>query len=208
MPTLEFNHEKMYTYLKGYAAALGWNDVLNALAFARKAHGGQSRKDGQPYIVHPLTMACHALALGIKDQVVVAGCLLHDVCEDCGVKPEDLPVSDGVKDVVRRLTHIKGVPDDVYYGEVGGRWESALDKILDRCHNVSSMAGVFTPEKCAGYIQEAEDWVMPLFRKIKDEKPEYGDVLFVLKYHILSVDKSLAALLEGIGDDSAPKKGA
>lgn len=85
MPTLEFSHERMYTYIKGYAAALGWTDVLNALAFARRAHGGQARKDGQPYIVHPLTMACHALALGIKDQTVIAGCLLHDVCEDCGV---------------------------------------------------------------------------------------------------------------------------
>ena len=56
-------------------------------------HEGQQRKSGEPYIVHPLTMACNALALGIRDDKVVATILLHDVCEDCDVSLKELPIS-------------------------------------------------------------------------------------------------------------------
>lgn len=195
MPTLDFSAERMYTYIKGFAAALNWTDALNALSFARKMHAGQDRKDGQPYIVHPLTIACHALALGIKSEAVIAACLLHDICEDCGVRPEDLPVSKPVQDSVRRLTHIKTVPLDVYYAEIRTDWVACLVKILDRCHNVSSMAGTFTAAKCRDYIQESDTYVMPLFRVLKSEKPQLGDILFVLKYHITAMDNSMAALL-------------
>lgn len=204
MPTLEFSPERMYTFIKGYATALDWEDVLSALGFARKAHGGQNRKDGQPYIVHPLTMACHALALGIKNQDVVAACLLHDVCEDCGAKPEDLPVSGHVRDVVRRLTHVRSVPLDVYYADIAADPDAGLAKILDRCHNVSSMAGTFTEKKCRAYVAESEKYVMPLFPALKEACPGYGSALFVLKYHIQSVDNSLKALLDGVDGKPAP----
>ena len=60
-----FNPEKMYTYLRGYASGLGMKDTLKALAFAREKHNGQFRKSGEPYIVHPLTMACNAVSMGI-----------------------------------------------------------------------------------------------------------------------------------------------
>lgn len=203
MPTLEFSPERMYTFVKGYATALDWSDVLSSLPFARKAHGDQARKDGQPYITHPLTMACHALALGVRNQSVIAACLLHDVCEDCGAKPEDLPVSGHVQDVVRRLTHIKSVPLDVYYAGISTDPDAGLAKILDRCHNVSSMAGTFTARKCRAYIAESEEYVMPLFRTLKDACPMYSSALFVLKYHIQSVDNSLKALLDGMDRDAA-----
>lgn len=92
VPTLTFNPERMFTRIRGFAQAKGWTDTLSALGFARKAHMGQDRKDGLPYIVHPLTMACHAIALGVHDDCVVAALLLHDVPEDCGVDARDLPV--------------------------------------------------------------------------------------------------------------------
>ena len=73
--------EKMYTYIKGYATGAGMKETLKALSFAREKHSGQKRKDGQPYIVHPLTMACNAVGMGIRDDAVVATILLHDVPE-------------------------------------------------------------------------------------------------------------------------------
>jgi len=136
-----FDASKMYTYLKGYAMGLEWHDTLEALSFARVAHKDQRRKSGEPYIVHPLTVASHAVALGIKEDTIVAAAILHDVVEDCGVKAENLPVSMDTRDAVRRLTHIKGEPLGPYYREIGENRAASIVKLLDRCDNVSTMAG-------------------------------------------------------------------
>ena len=60
-------------------------------------------------------------------------------------------------------------------------------KLLDRCDNVSTMAGVFTEAKIRQYIQETREFVLPLLRQSKDQWPEESNALFVLKYHIYSV---------------------
>ena len=39
-PTV-YNHEKMYTYIKGYATGAGMKETLKALSFAREKHSGQ-----------------------------------------------------------------------------------------------------------------------------------------------------------------------
>jgi GTP pyrophosphokinase len=80
-----FSADKMYTYLKGYAMGADMEQTLLALAFARDKHSGQLRKDGEPYIIHPLTMACNAIALEIRDDYLIAAILLHDVVEDCNI---------------------------------------------------------------------------------------------------------------------------
>ncbi len=191
-----FDESKMYTYLKGYAMGLGWHDTLEALSFARVAHKDQRRKSGEPYIVHPLTVASHAVALGIKEDEVVAAAILHDVVEDCGVKAENLPVSADTKDAVRRLTHIKGEPLGPYYREIGENRVASIVKLLDRCDNVSTMAGVFSTDKIVQYIDETRQYVLPLLRETKDKWPNDSNALFVLKYHIMSVIDGLEVCLE------------
>lgn len=201
MPT-PFDADRMFTYLKGYFSALKWDDALNALTFAKRAHDGQFRKSGEPYLVHPLTITCHAMALGVKSETVAAAGLLHDVVEDCGVRVDQLPVKNpDIKDVVRRLTHVKSVPLDAYYAEIANSPEATLVKLFDRCDNVSTMAGVFRTEKTLDYIKETDDYVMPLHRKAKDYWPQYSDALFVLKYHIRSVDDGLRAVLTAADKD-------
>ena len=99
-----FHPEKMYTFLRGYATGARMYETLKALAFAREKHEGQMRKSGDPYISHPLTMACNAVGMGICDDVTVAAILLHDVCEDCDVGLAELPFSDEVRHVVELMT--------------------------------------------------------------------------------------------------------
>lgn len=196
-----FNEERMYTYLKGFAMGRKLPETMKALNYARKLHDGQTRKSGEPYIIHPLTMACQAVSLGIDNDDIIAAILLHDVVEDCGVSVNDLPQNDTVKEAVGLLTFIKpknylekdGKGDSIvfaknaYYAAISKNKVAAIAKLFDRCHNVSSMAGTFTKEKLQEYIEETDMFVLPLLRTTKDNFPEYQDVLFVLKYHIVSV---------------------
>lgn len=64
-----FNADKMYTYIRGYASGAGMKETLKALSFAREKHAGQKRKNGDPYIIHPLTMACIAAKYGREAQI-------------------------------------------------------------------------------------------------------------------------------------------
>lgn len=192
----EFDPVGMYAYMKGYCSALCWDSALRALAFARTAHDGQARKGGQPRIVHPLTMACHAAALKIPDEDVAAACLLHDACEDCGVAPDELPaIGRRAKDAVVLLTHDKGVPLDAYYKDLSAHPVASLVQLLDRCDVASAMAGACPADQALDYVRETEAYVMPLWRKAKDHWPELSDPLFVLKYHIRSVTMGLSAVL-------------
>lgn len=188
-----FNADKMYTYIRGYASALEMQQTLRALAFAREKHNGQTRKSGDPYIIHPLTMACNALSLGIKDDNVIATILLHDVCEDCGVSLNELPVSERVRRGVELMTfsvmdgETKETAKIRYYNMLPSCKEAVYTKLIDRCHNVSTMAGAFSREKLIAYIEETRKFVLPMIRKVKEKYPDDTDVLFVLKYHIVSV---------------------
>ena len=202
MGSTVYNHEKMYTYIKGYATGAAMKETLKALSFARAKHAGQLRKDGQPYIVHPLTMACNALGMGIKDDTVVATILLHDVCEDCGVSVAELPMSQPVKRGVELMTfqimdgESKEIAKNRYYNMLLQSREATLTKLIDRCHNVSSMAGTFSVAKLKAYIEETRHYVLPLLKKAKSVYPEDADILFLLKYHIVSVVDSIDATIQ------------
>ena len=197
-----YNHEKMYTYIKGFATGAGMKETLKALYFAREKHSGQFRKGGQPYIIHPLTMACDALSMGIREDAVVATILLHDVCEDCGVSVAELPFSDTVKRGVELMTfqvmdgETKEIAKNRYYNLLLQSREATLTKLIDRCHNVSSMAGTFSVEKLKSYIEETRHFVLPLLKKAKGVYPQDAEMLFLLKYHITSVVDSIEATIE------------
>lgn len=205
MKTAVFVADKMYTYIRGYANGRDMHQTLRALSFARDQHNGQLRKSGEPYIVHPLTMACHALSLGIRDDDVIAVILLHDVCEDCGVSLAALPVNDAVRRGVELMTfqvmngETKETAKTRYYNLLPQSREASIAKLVDRCHNVSSMAGTFSTEKLQAYIEETRQYVLPLLRKVKCFYPDESDMLFILKYHITSVVDAIDETLRTCG---------
>src|SRR5262249_48516690 len=76
-----------------------------ALQIASKAHEGQKDKDGQPYILHPLSVM--QLVEGLDAQIIA---ILHDVVEDTKVTLEDLRAagfSDAILAGVHWVTHGK-----------------------------------------------------------------------------------------------------
>lgn len=215
-----FSEEHMYSKLKAFAQAEGLVETYRALPYMRCCHSGQTRKPGLdarqevPYIVHPLTMACQAHAMGIRDDTVLAAALLHDVCEDCGVRPEELPFSDSIKTAVSLLTKDperflevgRAAALAEYYSGIQGNQTAMLVKALDRCNNLSTMASSFSGEKMARYITETEEYILPLIEEIKRRYPDWNDAAFLLKYQILSLLETQKALFmkyhvtEGIDD--------
>lgn len=193
-----YDWEHMKTYVKSFAKAAKMENTLKALDFALAAHKGQPRKKSEmPYIVHPLTMACHALALGIKEDEIIAGILLHDVIEDCkkedGTKytTEDLPVNDETRKIVALMTCPEKTPETreavltEYYKGLATYPKAALVKLIDRCNNLTTMSWGLERWKVFRMMRETEKYYPALMKVVKDT-PEYNDALWLLKYQIES----------------------
>lgn len=183
----------MYTYIKKIATAKQMNQTIKALPYACEHHEGQYRrgKDKIPYIYHPLLVACHALALGFENDSLIAASLLHDVCEDCGVAVEELPVNDETKLVVSLLTKNSNTILETYFYDISQNEIATIVKLLDRCNNVSGMSAGFDKEKLIRYIAETENYFYPLIQNAEEKYSQYSNQLFLIKYHISSVLESI-----------------
>ena len=199
-----YSVDNMRRKLKQFAAEDGFEQMDRAIDFAFDAHEGQMRKpsvfseEQVPYVFHPFVVACHAHALGIRDDAVLATALLHDVCEDCGIAPADLPFSEEVRKAVALLTKPDSKDDDAteaYYAAIAENGVAAIVKALDRCSNVSTMMASFPIEKVVSYVDETERYVMPLLDTIKKRYPEYYDATFTIKYQIYSTIESIKAAI-------------
>lgn len=180
----------MSAFLKGKFDAEHYPNAHRALIFAKEKHEGQWRKPKElniPYIIHPLTLTCHALAMGLNDDVLLAALLLHDVCEDCGVTPEELPVCEEAQEIVRLVTKPKqAFSHKEYYDAILTNPKACLVKCIDRCNNVSGMAIGFKPERIKTYIEETEEYYPELLKKVKSVT-EYNNAAWLLSYQIRSL---------------------
>ena len=188
-----YDWEHMKTFVKTTARACGLPETLRSVDYAEEKHKGQTRSNTDlPYISHPLTVACHALALGIRDDATVAACLLHDVPEDCKVPPEDLPFSPEVRELVRLLTH-ETLPRenrrpilDPYYSAIAGSPKAALIKCLDRCNNLTTISWGKSRADAYIIVTETEEYFPALLSALKSTL-EYNDAYWLLKYQIESM---------------------
>ncbi|MDO5436080.1 MAG: XRE family transcriptional regulator [Clostridia bacterium] len=188
-----FDAEHMYTFVRTKAVSEGWNQVLSALPFMREKHRGQVRKGmaGETYAVHPLTVACHVMAMGIRDEDVIAAALLHDTVEDTGTRPEELPVNDRTRGIVCLLSYntYDGEKNEIkplYYENIAKNPAAALIKCTDRCHNLSTMADECGRGFMENYIRQTERYFPPLLETIRNV-PEYSNAAWLLKNQIMTL---------------------
>ena len=85
--------------------------IISSYEFAAKAHEGQKRSSGQPYIIHPVAVAYILLELGM-DTDTICGAMLHDVVEDTPVTLEEVRKKFGadVAMLVDGVTKLNKVP--------------------------------------------------------------------------------------------------
>lgn len=106
------------------------NKVNHAFLFALKVHGGQTRKDGKPYIVHPFSVAEELAKNGADDDLICAG-LLHDTIEDGGVTTQEL--KDEFGDEVLRLVMFDTENKKLSWKERKDATLRALEKCDRKC---------------------------------------------------------------------------
>ena len=88
----------------------GENLIVKAFKIAYKAHDGQLRASGEPYIIHPIAVADLLKEIGAGSSVIAAG-LLHDVVEDTSVELSEIETVFGleVKVLVEGVTKLGGI---------------------------------------------------------------------------------------------------
>ncbi len=84
--------ETLQQQIEGIAAGFSPEEgekIRRAYRFAAQAHQDQLRRSGEPYIMHPVAVACIIDQMGLDTESVMAG-LLHDTVEDTPVTREDI----------------------------------------------------------------------------------------------------------------------
>ncbi len=141
---------------KGGSRSTGMTDevLLEAVAFAARAHRGQIRKDGRtPYASHPFRV-CLVLReiFGIADREALAAALLHDTLEDTTTDYDDLAkhFGESVARLVVCLTKDSRLPEEereaaYCEGLSAGSWQAKVCKLADVYDNLQDSRHL-TPE--------------------------------------------------------------
>ncbi len=135
-----------------YLSASDIDQVRKAYRFADEAHLGQMRKNGEPYITHPIAVATQCTEWKLDAQALMAA-LMHDVMEDCGVTKSDLIEKFGssVAELVDGLTKLDKLEFNTREENQAESFRKMLlamardvrvilIKLADRTHNMRTMS--------------------------------------------------------------------
>ena len=206
--TEAMQYMKSYMFIKGFAVGKNLRQTMIALSLARQLHDGQYRKDGTPYISHPLKVCTTLISYGIDDDITLAASLLHDVLEDCREKlamggkelVSEYHLKKEILDIIRLLTKESGLGVNelnLYFKKIEENPKAALIKLSDRLHNSSTLY-TFTFPKMRKYIQETSMFLIPMASYGKKYYPEYANAFWILKSNIDSMNRSMSIMLDKI----------
>ena len=152
--------------------------VKHAIEVAKQAHEGQTRKTGEPYIVHPLAVKKILEDWGMDEDTVIAG-VLHDTIEDTDLTLDDIKEEFGpsvaflVDGVTKLSTARNGMRDiDTYLPAtkdnflrlmiaLGDDIRVLIIKLADRLHNLRTLSAL-PPDKQKKIAKETLEVFAPL----------------------------------------------
>src|SRR5215468_4913744 len=183
--------EKVHSYHPAADADL----VKKAYVFAAKAHDGQLRKSGDPYVVHPLGVASIIADLRLDVPSVCAG-LLHDCVEDTSATTEELGrlFGPGIAFLVDGVTKLGKIPWNTREERQAENFRKMLlamardirvilIKLADRTDNMRTLEHM-PPEKQERIARETMEIYAPLANRLGIQwiKIELEDLCFKYLY--------------------------
>lgn len=200
-------HQQLFDTIRKYRPNTDLSSIEEAYQLAKKAHGDQRRKSGEPYIIHPLSVAIILAELEMDKETIIAG-ILHDVVEDTDITEEEIEKLFGSEveqlvDGVTKLTQLNYSQDKIevqaenlrkMFIAMAKDIRVIVIKLADRLHNQRTMQ-YQSPEKQVEKSRETLDIYSPLAQRlgISKIKTELDDL--ALKYLEPEVYKQLS---EGI----------
>lgn len=171
-------YKKLIATIRKYRPMTDLSDIEKAYRIADKAHDGQKRKSGEPYIIHPLCVAIILAELELDKETIVAG-ILHDVVEDTVMTSEQIVAefSDEVAllvDGVTKLTQLDLSQDKIeiqaenlrkMFLAMAKDIRVILIKLADRLHNLRTMQ-YQSPAKQIEKSRETMDIYAPLAHRL------------------------------------------
>ena len=188
---------EQYTALENkvlaYTPNLDKARLFDAFTYADNAHASQQRKDGSPYITHPLAVADLVADLELDPDSVIAA-LLHDTIEDTGATHEDVakrfgePVAELVEGVTK-LTRVQYASREEKQMENLRKMLLAMSKdirvilikICDRLHNMRTMQ-YQSPKKQREKALETMEIYAPLAHRLGMQRIKWELEDLSLKY--------------------------
>ena len=150
--TLDQQFQHLEDTIRAYNPGADFDHIRASYEFAKKQHGDQRRKSGEPYITHPLAVAQIVAEELHLDSESIEAALLHDVIEDTPATYEDVAklTSPTVADLVEgvsKLTRIQYATKEDEQMENLRKMLIAMSKdirvilikISDRLHNMRTM---------------------------------------------------------------------
>ena len=167
--------------------------IDRAVAYARGKHKDQKRKDGSPYIIHPLAVAEIVAEMGL-DTVAILAALLHDCIEDTDASHDDIAKIFGnttaeLVEGVTKLTRANFATTEEAQMENLRKMFMAMSKdirvvlikIADRLHNMRTMQ-YQSPAKQVIKCRETMDIYAPLAHRLGMQKVKWELEDIALRY--------------------------
>ncbi len=193
MESFAEHYGAMYQTVHRCMPGVDFDIIDRAVEYAREKHKEQKRKDGSPYIIHPLAVAEIVAEMGL-DVDAILGALLHDCIEDTDASFDEISRLFGrtaaeLVEGVTKLTRANFSSSEEQQMENLRKMFMAMSKdirvvlikIADRLHNMRTMQ-YQTPAKQISKCRETMDIYAPLAHRLGMQKIKWELEDIALRY--------------------------